>query len=102
MGTDNPQYRTADMALFDQLGPLARDALAEAPLEADVRDMLKRWRNSSYYPDTEERLWGAPYDHPEMDRRIADFVREVITKRVGPNWRPATPRRVRHGRSAFR
>lgn len=91
-----------EMARFDALGPLTRAVIAESPIDIETLDMINAWRNSSAYPDEIERLWGAPLDHPEIDALIAKFLASAITKRLGHPWRAPVPRRVRHGRQAYR
>lgn len=81
-------YGMGEQDLYDSLGPRARLAIAETPIDIDVRGVLVAFRNRhahDLYDHGSER--SLPLADPKADDLLARFVYGEIRAKV-PDWRP--------------
>lgn len=77
-----------EMALFDQFGPLAREALRNVPRDAVTERFYQRFGTSPY--GTERTLRDGTrvscridLTEPALDARIADFIDQQLRQKLG-------------------
>lgn len=70
----------AQMAMFDQLGPLAREAFNYWPREPNVRTFMREfkldWSRSRTNMSTGEGPPDVPFDDPAFDAAFSVYIRE--------------------------
>lgn len=77
------------MRLFDELGPLTRRAIAEAPHRMDIEGMLKQFR--MHWVNLHRWVEG---DKPApSDEAVARFIEQRIVEII-PSWRPLSKART--------
>lgn len=87
---DTDRARLVDLTTqYDLLGPLAREAIQESPLDLHVGQML----NAAPLDLMADDGWG--WD----DKRLAAWIRQQIVRKVGrdPEYFKLVPRRVMTG-----
>lgn len=72
---------TSDMQAYDALGPLAREAIRQAPSEVWVINILNGWRQDN--PEIMGRDEGYSLTDPQIDKSVAEFVRKAIRNKFG-------------------
>ena len=78
----NEKQLVADMKLgYDALGPLAREAVRNAPLEITVGEMLLAWRNQNHEIIACDE--GYSLLDPKIDQSVAEFVLASVKRRFG-------------------
>lgn len=96
------QESDAQMAMFDGLGPLARDALNDCPREPDVRTFIGAFTRSFNARYNASRFGNRKLvlTDPAVDAEFAAFIDGTIVEKMGESiaWHKLKPRRLARDR----
>lgn len=75
-----------DMRIYDSLGPLARAAIDNSPVEITITRLLSAFeteRRHEMIASCRDDLYFAPIDTQEADRQFAAYIQRSIRVRYG-------------------